>query len=185
MYKLFFAGLLAVSLVACGDKAGQPSGTEAEAVDTASTATTEMAPVEFLDAKYIEMGKRFTANFTSENVDALVASYTDDARYYWSGGDSIVGKEAIAGYWKDRFANVLESVTALNQVWLPVKVNQPQSVESAGNWLLGWIQFTAKYQSGKEITFWVHQDHHLNANDMIDQTITYVDRVPIQAASAK
>jgi hypothetical protein len=184
MYKLLLGGFLSLGLLACGTDAGQ-TGTDDTSADTTATAAAETPASEILDAKYIDKGKRITADFTSENVDALMASYADDARYYWSGGDSLIGKEAIGNYWKDRFANVIESLTVLNQVWLPVKVNQPQSTEAPGNWLLGWFQITAKYKTGKEITFWVHQDHHLNANDMIDQTITYVDRVPIEAASKK
>ena len=183
MYKFLYGGLLSFSLLACGTEAGQ-SGPDEAATDDAATMAAETKPaVEILDAKYIEMGRNVLKTFASENIDAFMAYFTDDARYYFSGGDSLIGKEAISNYWKDRFANAIESVTVNQQIWLPVRVNQAQATEQPGNWLLGWIQVNAKYKTGKEITFWVHQDHHLNANDKIDQTITYLDRVPIQAAS--
>jgi hypothetical protein len=170
-------------MIACGGGAA-PSGTDEAAADTTATKTTEMAPSEIADAKYVDMGKRVTSQFASEDVDGWLSAYADNARYNWSAGDSLVGKAAISAYWKDRFANVVDSLKVSNQIWLPVKVNKPQSIESPGLWLIGWYVVDVKYKNGKKLSFWAHSDHHLDANDKIDQTILYIDRAPINAALA-
>ncbi|HLF64693.1 MAG TPA: nuclear transport factor 2 family protein [Saprospiraceae bacterium] len=180
MYKLLFGGVISLSLIACGD-AGQPAGTDEAAVDTTS-APVEAPPAEFADAKYMDLSKQITARFTSEDVDGWLSYYADNARYNWSGGDSLVGKEAIGKYWKDRFANVVDSLKFNNEIWLPVKVNKPQSIEAPGIWLLGWYQVDVKYKNGKKLAFWAHMDHHIDVNGKIDQTILYIDRAPINAA---
>ena len=110
--------------------------------------------------------------------------YADDARYYWSGGDSLVGKKAILDYWTKRRAEVVESISFSNDIWTPLKVNQPQKgPDLPGVWLLSWYQVKVSYKNGKQpIQFWVHTDHHFDANDKIDRTIQYIDRLPIEKA---
>jgi hypothetical protein len=186
MYKLLFGLLLAASFVACGGPATETAEDGTTADTTAAGAPTESKQVEFADMKYVDMGKTHLGHFRSGDVDAWLTAYADNARYYWSGGDSLVGKEAITNYWKDRRGNVIESITFTNEIWLPVTVNNPQANETPGTYLLSWYQATAKYKAtGKSATFWAHSVHHFDANDKIDQTIMYFDRVPIVAASTK
>jgi hypothetical protein len=45
--------------------------------------------------------------------------------YQWSSGDSLVGKAAILAFWNKSFEYV-ESLKFANDIWLPIKVNQPQ-----------------------------------------------------------
>ena len=131
------------------------------------------------------MGKSGLDNLSSGNVDAWMESFADNAVYQWNNGDSIAGKQAIIKYWKDRRSNVIDSLTFSNLIWLPVKVNQPQSNEAAGVWLLGWYRLDAKYKTGKKMTQWMHMAQHFDANDKVDRVIHYMDRAPINAATKK
>jgi hypothetical protein len=54
-----------------------------------------------------------------------MGSYADNAVYAWNNGDSLTGKAAIGEYWKKRRTEVIETITFTNDIWLPVKVNQP------------------------------------------------------------
>jgi hypothetical protein len=113
-------------------------------------------------------------------------AFADNAVYVWSSGDSLNGKKAITDYWKDRRSNVIDSLTFMNDVWLPIKVNEPQQkVVKRGVWLLSWYQVSTKYKNGKKVGMWVHTDMHFNENDKIDRVIQYLDRAPINAALAK
>jgi hypothetical protein len=173
-------------LFACkNDKKGETK-TSGETTSTDSAGGKKMQQAEFADAKYSEMGKKMMDQFANGDVDGYVANYADNAVYRWSAGDSLGGKDAIAKYWKDRRMNVIDSISFSNDIWLPIKVNTPQKgPDSPGNWLLSWYQVNVKYKTGKKLIFWVHADHHFDANDKIDQTIQYIDRAPINAALAK
>ena len=162
---------------------------EKSAEDKAATTTTETAkeaaPAEFADAKYAAIGKKGIAALSSGDVDGWMNGYADNAVYVWNNGDSIAGKSAITEYWKKRRTEVIDSISFSNDIWLPVKVNKPQSVEAPGVWLLGWYQVSAKYKTGKRMAQWIHTDMHFDANDKIDRVIQYIDRAPINAATAK
>jgi hypothetical protein len=154
------------------------------------TATTqpEKAPAqsEFADARYTETGKQLQAAFVKGDIDTWINSFADNAVYVWNSGDSLAGKQAIAEYWKKRWSEVLQSLQFNNNVWLPVKVNQSQSVESTGVWLLNWNETVATYQkTGKTMTQWMHTSIHFDSNDKIDRYVLYLDRVPITAAMTK
>lgn len=143
-------------------------------------------PTEFADLKYMEIGKQGIANMSSGNVDGWMSAFADNAVYVWSSGDSLVGKQAITDYWKDRRTNVIDSITFMNDVWLPIKVNEPQQrVVTRGVWLLSWYQVLTKYKNGKKLGMWIHTDMHFDNNDKIDRAIQYIDRAPINAALAK
>ena len=177
MKKLFLFVLSASLFIGCKK--------EVTSEPTATAATTESgAPAEFADAKYAEFGKNALAAMTKGDMDGWTANFADDARYYWNGGDSLIGKPAIDKYWRDRRANVIESISFKNDIWLPIKVNKPQRTESPGIWLMGWYQTTAKYKGGSTMTQWMHILYHFNENDKIDQVNHFVDRVPILAAMA-
>ncbi len=108
--------------------------------------------------------------------------FADNAKYYWNGGDSLIGKPAIDKYWRDRRINVIDSVSFQNDIWLPIKVNTPQQKERTGVWLMGWYQVTAKYKGGSSMTQWMHILYHFDENDKIDEVNHFVDRLPIMAA---
>jgi hypothetical protein len=157
----------------------------ATTADSAVAAPAKPQPAEFADPKYSEIGKMGLASLSSGNIDAWMSSFADNAVYAWNSGDSLAGKAAISAYWKKRRGEVIDSITFSNQIWLPIKVNQPQSVEQPGTWLLGWYFTQAKYKTGKKMAQWVHTDMHFDANDKIDRVIQYLDRAPINAATKK
>lgn len=152
-----------------------------------SSANETKAPqqAEFADAKYADIGKRGIAALSAGDVDGWMAAYADTATYLWNNGDSIKGKAEITAYWKKRRTEVIDSISFTNDIWLPVKINKPQSVEAPGTWLLGWYQTDAKYKGGGRMRQWIHTDMHFNADDKIDRVIQYLDRAAINAALAK
>ena len=81
--------------------------------------------------------------------------------------------------------NAIDSLRYSNEIWLPIKVNQPQQKEKPGVWLMGWFQVTAKYKGGSSMTQLMHILYHFNENDKIDEVNHFVDRAPIMAAMPK
>lgn len=180
MKKLFFIVLTLVLFLGCKNETpAEPAEPEA-----ATTPATEQ-PAEFAEAKYTEIGKKHMAALASGDMDAWMADYADNAKYYWNAGDSLVGKPAIDKFWRDRRANVIETLSYKSDIWFPIKINKPQQMELPGVWLMSWSQVTAKYKGGTSMTQWMHILYHFDANDKIDQVEHFVDRVPIQAAMPK
>ena len=167
--------------------AGCNNKPEAAAEAPAAPAATEAkpAPAEFADAKYAEIGKKGLANLSSGDIDSWMGSYADNAVYAWNNGDSLTGKAAIAEYWKKRRTEAIDTISFSNDIWLPVKVNQPQRTEAPGVWLLGWYQTAAKYKTGKSMSQWIHTLIHFNNEDKIDRVLQFLDRAPINAAMKK
>jgi ketosteroid isomerase-like protein len=159
---------------------------ESKETDKVVSTTDSIAkPAEFADSKYAEIGKKSLADLEKGDMDSWMNMYADNAVYVWNSGDSLVGKAAIASYWKQRRVNVIETIAFKNAIWLPIKINQPQSVEAKGVWLLAWYKTTAKYRKGKEMTQWIHTDYHFDNNDKVDRVIQYVDKAVINAALPK
>ncbi len=145
----------------------------------------EPAQAEFADPKYVDMGKKGLSQLGSGDIDGWMSGYADNAVYSWSSGDSIVGKPAITAYWKDRRANVIDTIFFKKDIWLAIKVNKPQQgPDMPGVWLMSWYQTNAKYKNGKSISMWIHTDQHFDANNKIDRVVQYLDRAPINAALA-
>jgi ketosteroid isomerase-like protein len=175
LFTLFF--------VAC-----KPAATKEDLIVTthADSSGVTMAPAEFADAKYSEIVKNGMAALSRGDVAAWLANFSDNAVYAWNTGDSLAGKAAISEYWTKRRGETVDSLTFANQIFLPVKVNKPQSVEAPGVWVLAWYQTTAKYKpTGKSMTQWMHSDSHFDANGKIDRMILYSDRSLINAALEK
>jgi hypothetical protein len=154
--------------------------------DSAVAAPAKPQATEFADAKYTDIGKMGLASLSSGNIDAWMGSFADNAVYIWNNGDSLVGKAAITAYWKQRRGTVIDSISFSSDIWLPVKVNQPQQpAQAPGVWLLGWYVTSAKYKTGKRMTQWIHTATHFDANDKIDRAVQFLDRAPINAATKK
>ena len=167
-------------LIAC-----KPAGTE-NAADTMAGDTTNTAaaapPAEFADPKYVEIVKQNLAAFESGDVAGWMSNFADNAIYAWNYGDSLAGKTAISEYWMKRRGETIDTISFENEIFLPVKVNTPQSIEQSGVWVLAWYEVTTKYANGKSMTQWVHADTHFDANDMVDRHILYIDRQLINEA---
>ena len=181
MKRLVIISIFSMVLLACND-----SKTTADTVAVKDASDTQPKQSEFADAKYVDIGKQMMQKFESGDIDSWVDMYADNAVYRWSSGDSLAGKKAISDYWKNRRSNVIDSIHFSNDIWLPLKVNEPQKgPDLKGNWLLSWYQVNAQYKGGKKLMFWVHTDYHFDANDKIDVAIQYIDMAPIKAALMK
>jgi hypothetical protein len=179
--KRFLVGMISfLLLAACNNP--KPEET---AETTPATTETKPQPAEFAHPKYSEIGKSGLVSLSSGDVDGWSSNWADNIVWQWNNGDSVVGKAAVVKYWKDRRANNIDSISFSNQIWLPLKVNQPQATEQAGIWLLSWYAVNAKYKTGKRMMQWIHSAQHFDANDKIDRVVQYLDRVPINAAMAK
>ena len=183
MKKAFFFSLFAIVLFSCANQKPEAEKTETTVASTDIAAAPQ--PAEFADPKYAEIGKSGIANLSSGNVDAWMASFADNAVWQFNNGDSLIGRAAITDYWKKRRTETIDSISFSSQIFLPIKVNQPQSIEQSGIWVLCWYMTTAKYKTGKTMIQWIHTDLHFDANDKIDRVIMYLDRVPIAAAMSK
>lgn len=176
MKKLFLLVLCASVFVGCKkETVAEPTAMEPAATET-------VAPMEFADAKYSEIGKKALEALSKGDVDAWMSNYADNAKYYWNSGDSLVGKPAIDKFWRDRRTNVIETIVFEKDIWLPIKVNEKGNIPMDGYWLLSWYKTTAKYKGGKSMTQWIHTTFHFDANDKIDMVHQYVDKAAINAA---
>jgi hypothetical protein len=185
MKKMFLVAAGCIFILSCNTKSSDQMASKDSAAASASEPKAPAA-TEFADPKYAEIGKKSNAALESGDVDGFLSAFSDSARYSWSAGDSLVGKAAIVKYWKDRRMNVIDSIKFNYDIWLPIKINQPQKgPDRAGVWLLGWAQVNVKYKNGKKLAFWVHTDYHFDANDKVDQVVQYLDRAPIIAALKK
>jgi len=174
--------LFVLFMSAC--KAENPKEGAAATTTADSTATTP--PAEFADMKYGEIVKNGLASLSKGDVAAWMPSFADNAVYAFNNGDSLAGKAAISEYWTQRRTEIIDSLAYKNEIFLPIKVNTPQSVEAPGVWVLAWAECTAKYKlTGKKMTQWIHYDTHFDANGKIDRWIEYHDEVPIKAAMTK
>jgi ketosteroid isomerase-like protein len=156
-----------------------------EGTSVLTTAALKVQDVEFADNKYAERGKKALNDLTRGDMDAWMAQFADNAKYYWNSGDSLVGKPAIDKYWRNRRANVFETITFENEIWLPVKVNKSENIKNPGNFLLGWYKITVKYKGGKSMTQGIHTVFHFDENDKIDVVNQYLDRAVITEAMKK
>ncbi|HNP23292.1 MAG TPA: nuclear transport factor 2 family protein [Panacibacter sp.] len=182
MKKISLLAIGATFLFSCGERpAEQPA-----AASTAPIAT-QTQPAEFADAKYADIGKQGLAALSKGDVDLWMTAMADNVKYYFNGGDSIIGKAAVSDYWKKRRGEVIDTIFFTSDIWLPLKVNAPQQpVQAPGIWLLSWYQVHSSYKaSGKSMVQWIHTDMHFDANDKIDQVIQYLDRSVINAAMQK
>ncbi len=184
MRKIILPFAVALLFTSCNsEKKEAATAGDAMVKTSTETASDKPAPAEIADAKYMDMGKQMMSDFAAGNIDAYGEHFADNAVYLYSSGDSMAGKKAIVDYWKNRRATVVESVAMSNDIWLPIKVNQPQrGPDLPGVWLMGWHQVNAKYKNGKSLQFWTHQDMHYNEAGKVDRLIMYIDRGPINAA---
>lgn len=180
MKKLMVGLFISASMIACNNEKPAEQKEETAAVPVAET---KMQPAEFADPKYTEMGKNALTALSKGDIAGWMNGYAENAVYQFNSGDSIVGKTAITNYWTKRRTEVIDSISFSNMIFLPLKVNQPQSIEQPGIWLLGWYRVSARYKSGNSMSQLLHTDIHFNSSDQIDRVIMYIDRVPINAAT--
>lgn len=141
---------------------------------------------EFAEEKYIETVRRHDIMFQNGNVEGWTKMFADDAVLYYSGGDSLVGKKAITDFWTNRRNTLVASVKHTNEVFMPVKVNKPQSIyDVAGVWVLHWMDYTTNYKSGQSVQGSIHADYHFNDDNLVDRMIIYQDMAPTLAVTGE
>jgi hypothetical protein len=178
--KSFLIGALGATLFmmyAC--TGAKPEGEDAA---TAAADTTATPPAEFADPKYAQTARAAQDLFAAGDIAGWAEQFADNAVYAWNTGDSLAGKAAISEYWTKRRAEVIDSISFTDHIYLPIQVNTPQSVEAPGVWLLTWYRTYARYTSGKTMQQWMHADLHYNADGKVDRIIHYMDRSAIQSA---
>jgi hypothetical protein len=180
MKKILVGVLLSVFFIACNNETKEetkPATTDAPAAEA------KKGGDEILDMKEADEAKNILLAFSKGDVNGMTASFDENARAYWAGGDSIIGKKAIQDYWNGRL-KLIESLQIVDQVLLPVKVNTSQAPQHAlGKWVLVWTSVSVKYKNGKSLNFWTHSDYHYNDAGKIDVGIHYMDRHPIMEAT--
>jgi hypothetical protein len=176
-----FLGLCSLAILASCKNSNNKA--EETLVKSATAEQKTPPPAEFADTKYVDWGKMRMAQFEKGNIDEWSNQFADNAVYSWNSGDSLAGKKAIIDYWKNRYATVLESLKFDQDIWLAVKVNQPQKgPDMPGVWLMEWMTVEAKYKNGKTMKQWMHMDTHYNDQNQVDRVVQYIDRAAINAA---
>jgi hypothetical protein len=185
MKKTIFIGLCTFALFSCSNQKPEAEKTETTVAAVTNETPSTPQPAEFAAASYADITRKGIANLSSGDIDTWMSSFADNAVWQFNNGDSLTGKAAISNYWKKRRTEVIDSISFSNEIYLPIKVNKPQSIEQPGVWVLSWYATNAKYKTGKRMIQWIHSDMHFDASDKIDRVIMYLDRVPINAAMKK
>lgn len=179
MKKIFYGFAFSLFLLACNDKTEDKTATA-----TSTETSTDKKPTDVLDLSEADGVRAAFAALANKDVAGMTANYSDDIRYYWSGGDSAIGKQAVTDYWSGRM-KLIDSINFSEVILLPIRINESQSPQYAtpGKWVMAWTFTHVKYNNGKKIDFWVHTDYHYNDEGKINTVVQYIDRVPIMEAT--
>lgn len=182
MKKILFGTFVSLFLIACNDKKEEEK--TATATSSETSAETKKAPTDILDNSEANGVRAGLTAMTKKDVSGLTADYDDNAHYYFSGGDSLIGKQAITNYWNGRM-NIIDSINFSEIITLPIRINESQSPKYAtvGKWVLTWTLTHVKYKNGKWIHFWVHTDYYYNDAGKINTVVQYLDFHPIREAT--
>jgi len=181
MKRIISFVFLSVFLFACNN----------EKKDETAAATQEVksdkapAPVELImDSNFVNSVKATMTAFQNKDIEGYTANMDDNIKFRWSGGDSLVGKQAVKDFYTGRF-NIIDNIKFSNPIFLPVMANvSPNGGQTAaGKWMLNWYMVNVKYKNGKAIAFWVHNTMHYNAAGKIDESSQFIDRQPITEAT--
>ena len=180
MKKIISVIFVAATLFACNseEKKGETAVTETKS-------ETGKAPVELInDSNLINSVKAAFTAFENKDIEGYTANLADNVMFRWSGGDSLVGKQAVKDYYTGRF-NIIDNIKYSNHIFLPLMANVSPNggATSAGKWMLSWFQANVKYKNGKSIMFLAHNAQHYNSAGKVDQFTQYIDRHPIIEAS--
>ena len=180
MKKIFLGVMISAFLIACNDekKEDKPA-----AADSNATAADKKAGDEILNISEGDGAKNAIMAFSKGDVDGMTAIYDDNVKFYWSGGDSLIGKQAVKDYYMGRW-KLIDSLSYSEQIVLPIKVANPQSsYQAPGKWVLLWSFTHVKYKNGNKLNFWVHSDYHYNDAGKVDVAIQYIDKHPLMEAT--
>jgi len=183
MKKILSGFVIATFFMACSSGENKEAAMADTAMSTAAETDKAPAGSELLDMSRAEPVKNGMMAFSTKNIDAMSAEYADNVRYFWSSGDSLIGKQAVKDYYSGRL-KLIDTLTYSDFILLPIKVNQPQSASvQKGDHVLAWAFAHVKYKNGKKLDFWVHQVNHYNDAGKIDFVSQFIDRAPINEAT--
>lgn len=182
MKKIIFWATLFLFIISCNNDE-KSEATPNTATAGAASNNEKKPPVEIIDSSYADQFKKAFTAFENLDATGFTAFYADDARFYFSSGDSIIGRQAIQDYYAGRI-KLMEYIRFPEKIFLAINANEkPSSSVSGGKWVMVWSRTEVKYKNGKSISFWVHNDYHLNDAGKVDFSTQYIDRQPIKAAS--
>jgi hypothetical protein len=138
--------------------------------------TQEEPPIAIADPKYIEISSDILTSLCKGDLESFIKNYAEEARYRWNYGDSLVGRQAIYDYWKERRTSVIDTITYKNETWLAIKANRPPKHITPGVYVLNWSDFTVTYSNGSSIVMNIHTIFGFDTNDRLISTRQYVDR---------
>lgn len=178
MKKILFGVFISAILIACNNEKKDDTGT------VTPTSEAQKPTTEVLDLKEADDVKAGFTAMTNKDVNGLTANYDDNIRYFFSGGDSLIGKKATIDYWSSRM-NLIDTINFSEVIVLPIRINESQSPQYAtvGKWVMAWTFTHVKYKNGKWLHFWVHTDFHYNDGGKVDNVIQYIDFHPIREAT--
>jgi hypothetical protein len=183
MKKFLLGVMISAFLVSCNNEKKDETAKADDSAKAASASDKKPAS-ELLDLRAGESVKQSMEAFAKADIDGMTANFDDNIRYTWSGGDSLIGKKAVADYYKARW-NLIDSFSISEPIVLPIQVNESQSKYApAGKWVLYWGMVNVKYKNGKKLGFWLHNVNHFNDAGKVDFVGQYIDRAPIAAATA-
>jgi hypothetical protein len=180
MKKIIPGIIFCACLWACNDdKQGQIASDV-----TADSSSGKNVVNQLLDISEADGVKAAFAALAKGDVEGMTANYDDNAKWYFSGGDSAIGKQAIKDYWNGRL-KLIETLAFPEIIVLPVKINESESPRYApnGKWVFAWTMTQVKYKNGKTLNFWVHTDYLYNEAGKIVNVIQFIDRHPIMEAT--
>lgn len=180
MKKFLIGVIISTIFISCAEKAEEKPATETAA---ATTETKKMA-TELLDLSEADGIKAGLAAFTKGDIDGMTASFDDNIRYFFSGGDSLIGKQKVKDYFTGRW-KIIDSVTYSETILLPLRINESQSPKYAtlGKWVFTWNFAHVKYKNGKWLHFWIHTDYHYDDAGKVNTVVQFIDRQPIVEAT--
>ena len=133
-------------------------------------------PIGIADPKYIDISRDILTSLCKGDIDAFINHYAEEARYRWNYGDSLIGRQAIYDYWKERRTSVIDTITFRNETWLAIKANNPPKHIPPGVYVLNWSDFTVTYTNGSSIQMNIHSVFGFDKNDRLISTRQYLDR---------
>lgn len=181
MKKVFFGVFISVLLIACNEKT---ESTQATSTNETPSTPEKKAATEILELSEADGVKAGLAAFTKGDIDGMTAGFDDNIRYIFSGGDSLIGKQAVKDYYTGRW-KLIDSVMYSEEIYLPIRINESQSPKYAtvGKWIFSWGLAHVKYKNGKKLNFWVHTDYYYNDAGKVATVVQFLDRYPIMQAT--
>ena len=180
MKNFLFGVFISVFFISCNEKAEEKTASDT----STGTTETKKPATEVLDLSEADGVKAGSAAFLKGDIDGMTAGFDDNIRYFFSGGDSLIGKQKVKDYYTGRW-KLIDSVTYSETILLPIKINESQSPQYAtlGKWVLTWNFAHVKYKNGKWIHFWIHTDYHYDDAGKVNTVVQYIDRHPIMEAT--